>query len=109
MTAEQKIIKTKVGVNPHSEQNFAVGDSSVPQLSQARASAAPHSSQNFAPGRFSCRHRGHLTSRLLRVSKVGELPSWQPSAAARMAGAASPRRHLNRRPRAPLARFMREE
>jgi hypothetical protein len=47
---------------PHSAQNFAVGETWVPQLEQVRMSAPPHSSQNFALGEFSCWHREHVIS-----------------------------------------------
>jgi hypothetical protein len=44
---------------PHSGQNFAVADSSLPQLGHRGANPVPHSSQNFAPRRISWEQRGH--------------------------------------------------
>src|SRR5262249_56215923 len=72
--------KRATGVAPaagwaHSEQNFAVSKSWLPQFEQVRASGAAHSSQNFAPERFSCWHRGHfiqpLRKRAPTVGTVG--------------------------------------
>jgi hypothetical protein len=45
---------------PQSAQNFAVAESSLPQLEQAREMARPHCSQNFAPMRFSLWQRTHF-------------------------------------------------
>jgi hypothetical protein len=44
----------------HSEQNFAAGESGLPQREQMSASGAAHSSQYFAVGRFSCPQREHV-------------------------------------------------
>jgi hypothetical protein len=46
----------------HSGQNFAVGESWVPQFAQVWTSGAAHSSQNVAWARFSCWHRGHFNA-----------------------------------------------
>src|SRR5437016_7276923 len=43
----------------HSGQNFALGESWVPQFAQVRTSGVAHSSQNFACEGFWCWHRGH--------------------------------------------------
>ena len=44
----------------HSEQNFAVGGLTVPQLGQPAANALPHSMQYFAPARFSVPQTGQV-------------------------------------------------
>jgi hypothetical protein len=48
---------------PHSGQNFAIADRSLPQLEHRRATPVPHSSQNFARGRISWEQRGHFIRR----------------------------------------------
>jgi len=45
---------------PHSEQNFAVDDTELPQLIQARVSGAAHCSQNFASSLFTWRQFAHF-------------------------------------------------
>jgi hypothetical protein len=44
----------------HSGQNFAAGETSAPQLAQARWSGPAHSSQNFALAGLSCWQREHF-------------------------------------------------
>ena len=45
----------------HSEQNFAPGGLTVPQVGQPAASGVAHSEQNFAPARLSVAHVGQIT------------------------------------------------
>jgi hypothetical protein len=48
---------------PHSPQNFAAGESSVPHEPQTTTSRAPHSSQNFARSLLLLLQFGHFISR----------------------------------------------
>ena len=51
---------------PHSPQNLAPGEFSLPHLAQRFANGVPHSVQNFAPSALSTLHCLHCTGREAR-------------------------------------------
>jgi hypothetical protein len=53
----------------HSEQNFAPGGLTVPQVGQPAASGVPHSTQNFAPARLSVAQVGQITRAMPQLSR----------------------------------------